>query len=239
MRPIGFSSGALAKSDYRRAIELQQRHDRITAIELSALREPELKPLVDVATKLTLGRFEYISFHAPSRFQLLSENEVVDLLRSLPGEWPLVVHPDLIRDPEYWSTLGPRLCLENMDLRKRTGRTVLEMQVMFELLPEAGFCLDLGHARQIDPTMSIAIEMLRMFGDRLRQLHVSEVGTFGEHRSRLGFLARLAFARVARYVPADVPLILESIVTEAEMRNELDTVRELSLLDQGVIHECA
>src|SRR5947209_19608892 len=96
MRPIGFSSGALAKSNYQRGIDLQQREDGITAIELSALREPELKPLVDVAAELPLARFEYVSFHAPSRFAVFREDEIVHLLRSLPGQWPLVVHPDLI-----------------------------------------------------------------------------------------------------------------------------------------------
>lgn len=226
MRPIGFSSGALAKSDYRRGIELQQGNDQITAIELSALREPELEPLINAAAQLPLSRFEYVSFHAPSAFNRLTEQTTVQLLHSLPGDWPIVVHPDLIHSHDVWATLGSRLCLENMDLRKRTGRTVEEMRAVFAALPDAGFCLDLGHARQIDPTMGIALDMLRTFGDRLRQLHVSEVGTFGEHR-RMGFLARTAYARVARYVPADVPLILEAIVTESEMKQELDAVREL------------
>jgi hypothetical protein len=84
----------------------------------------------------------------------------------------------------------------------------------------------LGHARQVDPTMGLAVEMLREFGSRLRQLHVSEVGTFGEHR-RIGYLARGAFARVARFLPPDVPLILESIVTSSEMQAEVETAREL------------
>jgi hypothetical protein len=226
MRPIGFSSGALAKGDYRRGIELQQACDGITAIELSALREPELEPLVAASGNLPLERFEYVSFHAPSSFRTLSEELTVELLTSLPGSWPIVVHPDLIHDAAVWRSLGSRLCLENMDLRKRTGRTVDEIAEVFAVLPEAGFCLDLGHARQIDPTMGVAIDMLRTFADRLRQLHVSEVGTFGEHR-RMGFLSRTAFARVARYVPADVPLILEAIVSEQEMQQELDTTRAL------------
>jgi hypothetical protein len=197
-----------------------------TAVELSALREPELEPLVDAAARLSLSKFEYVSFHAPSAFRALGERQVVALLFRLPVDWPVVVHPDLIDEPEVWATLGSRLCLENMDLRKRTGRTVAEMQAAFDALPEAGFCLDLGHARQIDPTMGIAIEMLQSFGTRLRQLHVSEVGTFGEHR-RLGFLARTAFRRVVRYVPADVPVILESIVAEKDMMDELQAARDI------------
>jgi hypothetical protein len=225
MRPIGFSSGALAKGDFRKGLALQDGAD-FTAIELSALREPELRPLVENAQLLPVGKFAYVSFHAPSAFNTLREQDVVALLAQLPSEWPTVVHPDLIHDPEIWASMGTRLCLENMDLRKRTGRTVDEMQAAFDSLPEAGFCLDLGHARQIDPTMGIAIEMLQRFGPRLRQLHVSEVGTFGDHR-RLGFLARTAFRRVVRYIPAEVPIILESIVSEDEIMSELNAAREI------------
>ena len=225
MRPIGFSSGALAKSDFRKGVALQEGTE-FTAVELSALREPELEPLIEAAESLSLGRFEYVSFHAPSAFRTLDEEDVVTLLLRLPVAWPVVVHPDLIHDPATWSILGSRLCLENMDIRKRTGRTVAEMRAAFAALPEAGFCLDLGHARQIDPTMGVAIEMLRDFGSRLRQLHVSEVGTFGEHR-RLGYLARTAFRKVVRYVPGDIPVILESIVAESDIMDELRTAREI------------
>lgn len=225
MRPIGFSSGALAKSDFRKGVALQEGME-FTAVELSALREPELEPLIDAAASLQLGRFEYVSFHAPSAFRILGEEDVVTLLLRLPLDWPVVVHPDLIHNPATWAALGSRLCLENMDIRKRTGRTVAEMQAAFDALPQAGFCLDLGHARQIDPTMGIAIEMLLNFGSRLRQLHVSEVGTFGEHR-RLGYLARTAFRKVVRYVPSDVPVILESIVVESDIMDELRTAREI------------
>lgn len=225
MRPIGFSSGALARGDFRKGVALQGGAE-FTAVELSALRERELEPLVSGAEGLSVGKFEYVSFHAPSAFQSLREADVVALLSRLPVDWPVVVHPDLIHKPEIWASLGSRLCLENMDLRKRTGRTVEEMRAAFAALPEAGFCLDLGHARQLDPTMGIAIEMLRNFGSRLRQLHVSEVGTFGEHR-RLGFLARTAFRRVVRYVPSETPVILESIVAEQDMMAEFDAAREI------------
>jgi hypothetical protein len=144
LRPIGFSSGALAKSDYRRGIELQQSNEDITAIELSALREPELKPLVSAISQLSLDHFQYISFHAPSSFAESDEGEIVSLLNSIPGSWPLVVHPDSIRDAELWATLGGHLCLENMDMRKRTGRTVGEMQLIALALTRR-IDLDLRH----------------------------------------------------------------------------------------------
>ncbi|MGI0084760.1 MAG: hypothetical protein ACREBQ_06730, partial [Nitrososphaerales archaeon] len=66
MRPIGFSTGALAYGDFRRALDILQ-GKRIAAIELSALRETELAPLIGALDSLDLSAFTYISVHAPSK----------------------------------------------------------------------------------------------------------------------------------------------------------------------------
>ena len=144
-----------------------------------------------------------------------------ELLLRLPEAWPIVAHPEILRTPALWRRLGGRLCLENMDDRKTTGRTPGELGELFEQFPEASFCLDLGHARQLDPTMASALRMLREFGGRLRQVHVSEVGTRGEHLP-LGATARLSFAEVAHRIPADCPLIIESVIEAGQIERELD-----------------
>jgi hypothetical protein len=74
--------------------------------------------------------------------------------------------------------------------------------------------------------MVSAMLMLREFGDRLRELHVSEVGPQGEHLP-LGATAKQAFARIAHLLPADCPLIIESIVPPELMERELDAVSAL------------
>lgn len=225
MRPIGFSTGALAKGDFERGLELQLEIPGISAVELSALRDHELEPLVDAVSRLPLSQFEYVSFHAPSKLVTLSERHVVDLLKSLPVEWPIIVHPEIIQDPASWSVLGSRLCVENMDNRKSTGRTPEELRAVFAVLPEATFCLDVGHVKQIDPTMSIAILMIREFGGRLRQVHVSDVGARGEHLP-VSMMARIAFGRLAQHIPSDCPLIIESIIEgDDRVRGELRLVR--------------
>jgi len=223
MRPIGFSTGALAKGDFIRGLDVQRHVERIDAVELSALRDYELPVLVQAIPSLDLHAFAYISFHAPSSLQTLDEETVFDLLFRLPESWPIVVHPEILRTPALWLRLGARLCLENMDNRKATGRTLGELRGLFEVFPEATFCLDLGHARQIDPTMASALLMLREFSGRLRQLHVSEVGSRGEHLP-LGATARHSFARVAHHVPATCPLIIESIIPTEGIERELDAV---------------
>lgn len=226
MRHVGFSTGALAKGDFRRAIRLQADHVEIDAIELSALRDHELRPLIEALPTLALPEFEYISFHAPSKLGTLSESEVVARLREVPRAWPIVVHPEIITTPAKWHAFGPQLCLENMDNRKPAGRTVAEMRELFALFPEASFCLDIGHARQIDPTMALAFMMLTEFSDRLVQIHVSDVGPKGEHLP-VRQLAEMAFRRLAHRVPAGCALIIESVVSPPEISRELSTVRRM------------
>lgn len=226
MKPIGFSTGALAKGDFATGLALQRNVSRIDAVELSALRDHELSSLVGAIPTLDLGGFEYISFHAPSKLQTLDEHAVFELLLGLPESWPVIVHPELLQTPSLWLELGERLCLENMDNRKTTGRTIAELRFLFEAFPEARFCLDLGHARQIDPTMVSAMLMLQEFSDRLVEMHISEVGPRGEHLP-LGATTRQAFARVVHLVPADCPLIIESIIPAERIEHELDAVSAL------------
>jgi hypothetical protein len=107
-----------------------------------------------------------------------------------------------------------------MDNRKTTGRTLVEMRELLALFPLAVFCLDLGHARQIDPTMATAMRMATEFGSRLRQLHVSEVGRGGEHLP-LSALAMYAFQLVAPLIPVDCPAIIESVVTPDRIEREM------------------
>src|SRR5260221_1156419 len=135
MRPIGFSTGALAKGDFARGIQVQVERTDIAAIELSALRDHELRPLIEALPRLEIDGLAYVSFHASSRLGNLSEDIVIDLLSQIPSQWPIIVHPETILNPPRWHRFGPQLCLENMDNRKTTGRTVMEMRELFRVFP--------------------------------------------------------------------------------------------------------
>jgi hypothetical protein len=110
-------------------------------------------------------------------------------------------------DFEAWRSPGPVVCIENMDKRKPVGRSAAELGLIFEQLPEARFCFDIGHARQFDPTMIEATKILREFGARLRQVHGSEVNTRSKH-DRVSYASMLAFREVAHLIPERIPLIL-------------------------------
>jgi hypothetical protein len=98
--------------------------------------------------------------------------------------------------------------IENMDPRKRTGRTGAELQPFLDALPLAGFCFDVAHAAAVDESMDLAHELLDRFGPQLRHLHVSSLDDDLHH-------VPLTAADSERFAPVlarcrDVPWILEA-----------------------------
>ena len=166
-----------------------------------------------------------MSVHAPSQRVELSESELFEQLESLaPFVDGIVVHPDLIIEVDNWKVLGERAYIENMDNRKPIGRTVDELQPFFDALPAARFCLDLGHAWQIDPTMRLATELLHAFHSRLAELHISEVDADSRHRP-ISSKAANDFRAVAELIPENIPAIIESEVQHDELQTELRIVQ--------------
>jgi len=169
----------------------------------------------------------YVSIHAPSKIEQENEALVAKRLRGLLTRgWPIVVHPDAIRDFSLWREFGSLLCIENMDKRKPIGRSANELGLVFDQLPEASLCFDIGHARQVDTTMTEAYLILEEFGGRLRQVHISEVDT-GSRHNPLSYASIMAFQEVAHRIPESVPIILQTpAADEAEMMGEIAKARE-------------
>jgi hypothetical protein len=206
---IGYSTGSIAKNDFRLALQILAK-EPIEAIEVSALREHEIYPLFDVIDELDLSRYNYVSFHAPSKLTNISEDELIgQLTKLLQKNWPIVVHPDIIQDYSKWRALGHHVCIENMDKRKPCGRTADDLEFIFQQLPAATFCLDVAHARQVDPTMSQCYQMLMNFSNRLTQVHLSDVTSDSKHVP-LNIQAMHAYERIIRHIPGGIPVILES-----------------------------
>jgi hypothetical protein len=135
------------------------------------------------------------------------------------------LHPDAIQDFALWRPFGSSLLIENMDRRKPCGRTVRELENIFELLPDACLCFDLAHARQVDTTMTSAHLILKRFGERLRQVHLSEVNTDSKH-DRLSYGAILAYQKVAALIPDNALVILETPVSGQAIEAEIERAKE-------------
>lgn len=179
------------------------------AVEISALSAPELPSLLH-ALGAAVPTFGYVAVHAPTKsLSKGKEGELVELLSHLP-RWvsTIVVHPDVVDDAKRFHALGDRVVFENMDRRKGNGRTVDELAPFFEMVPRAGFCLDLAHVGSIDSTLGLANELIDAFGHRLRQVHVSSLDADAHHVPLTSTDAE-RFRAVLERVP-NTPVILES-----------------------------
>jgi hypothetical protein len=123
-----------------------------------------------------------------------------------------------------------------MDRRKPIGRSVVELAAIFESLPEALLCFDLGHARQCDSSMTDAFLMLSTFQNKLVQVHLSEVNSESQH-DPISYGASLAFQQIASLIPESVPVILESRVTSAQILSEVRRAQE-ALAVMGANDHC-
>jgi hypothetical protein len=228
MRPIGFSTGALARGDFRSALSTLRRY-RIGVVELSALRVEELEPLAAAIPSLDLAGFTFVSIHAPSRFNVEDECWVLQYLKTFASAgFPVVVHPDVIFHPQQWRVLGNHLLIENMDKRKPVGRSVDELWRYFAVLPDARFCFDIGHARQVDPSMTEAALLVRAFGDRLTEIHMSEVNTASRH-DPISSNAVAAFTPIMAGIPEEIPIVLEPLIDQGQSDVETELRRAIEV----------
>lgn len=237
MRPIGFSTGAIAFGDFRGALGTLSHHASLVCVELSALRVSEVRPLIEALPSLDLRRYEYVSLHAPSRFSTEEESWLANLLyEKVPSSWPIVLHPDTIHDYSLWERFGQRIAIENMDRRKASGRGFKELTQIFSKLPSARLCFDIGHSHQYDPSMTEAFETLTALGSRVVQMHVSEVDSESHHEP-VSYGTMLAFKRVSYLVPEWVPIILESRVTQPQIESEIAAAEEALSKSEGSLGE--
>ncbi len=224
---VGFSTGALEKGDFRRAIDWIKR-GQPEAVELSALRFEELLPLVEAIDSLGVEGVEYVSFHAPSSFQREQESQAVQLLtRVFDRGWNIVVHPDVIYTPSLWLKFKDQLLVENMDRRKSIGRTASELSEIFERLPEARLCLDVAHARNLDTTLGVIRDIVRQFVGRIAEIHISELDSRCQHRPLSAGAVRdyKRFSSVLRGIPVIIESMLDS-QHECQRLKEVELARE-------------
>lgn len=235
MGEIGFSTGALAYGDFRRGLEIV-REAQLSIIELSVLRQPEVEPFLNALPSLDLHDFSFVSIHAPSVFEDDEKEALIArrFLDLLPDSWYVVLHPDAGSDLALWKPFGSRLLVENMDKRKRTGRTAHELETVFHCLPEASLCFDVAHARQVDPTMLESWFILKQFGHKVREVHVSELNSQSKHR-RLSDAAVSAIGEISDLIPATAALIIESPVDRSQVNEEVEQVRRAFPMPRSLV----
>lgn len=89
----------------------------------------------------------------------------------------------------------------------------------------AGLCFDIGHARQVDSSMTEALRILSRLGDRLREVHVSSVRSDNRHYP-MDLPMIWACQAISHRIPEPVPIIIEARLREDELALERDKVRD-------------
>jgi hypothetical protein len=209
-RNIGASTGYMA-SNYGQWPLLVSEATAVStvAVELSALSETELPSLMTFVEEAPALPFLFVSVHGPTKDREMAEDELVEMMSRLVGRVDaIVMHPDVMREPGHFRELGSTLAIENMDSRKATGQTAAHLAEYFAELPEAGLCFDVPHAASVDPTLTVAHDLLDVHRHRLRHVHLSSLDERCHHRS-------LTAADQARFMSVldrcrDVPWILEA-----------------------------
>src|SRR2546429_2186647 len=97
MSRTGYSTGALAKGDIANGVAMV-RVLNLKSIELSALRQTEVRHLVQYVEESDLSDFNHVSIHAPTDFNRDDEEWVVGILEQIarPRNWAVVMHPDAV-----------------------------------------------------------------------------------------------------------------------------------------------
>lgn len=220
---VGFSTGALTRGDFLAALDMLASR-RLDAVEISALRLQELPALVEALPALDLRPYKHVSVHAPSKFDPSEEARLVATLAAIAHRvHGIVVHAEALHDVRRWRALGTKVLIENADIRKRVGRTAAEMSRILEELPEARVCFDLAHVHQIDFSLVEARRMLRAFGDRIGQIHISQLDNACHHEA-LTHAVGDQFRKIASLLP-ETAVIIESCVPAAAIDSQVELVR--------------
>ena len=74
--------------------------------------------------------------------------------------------------------------------------------------------------------MTTARILAQRFAKRIRQLQVSEVNTASEHVG-ISAATTMAFQKMIDLVDTEIPIIIESVVSEANMKRELNRVASI------------
>lgn len=207
----GIATGAFVaeRDEWPRAIE-RARAEGWRWVELTALRGRlrSLLPFLD-ASPHVLDAFDRVSVHAPA----LGDDAPAEIVKALaPLPFDVVLHPDVYGEEPSCAELGRRALFENMDVTKRFGRSVADLEAIFVKFPDAGLCLDVAHVWTNDPSLRLGHDLVDAFAGQLRQLHVSGIEPDGTHRPT-------TTADIALYEPLlercrGVPWLLETELAE-------------------------
>lgn len=210
---IGFSTGCLYKTQQTISARMIDFFRKIgcNAIELNCPDKTDLKTILEFTKKDFTG-FKHISVHSP-RLSGKDASEILDILETIHKNICLdcvIIHPDEIADIKALSKRTFPIGIENMDSRKKFGKTKEELESLFKDHPNFGFVLDVNHVYTNDPSMKLSHELSEAFGKKTMQSHLS--GFVHSHDP----LSKTHQTIIIDAVPKNTPIIIESVCNDEE-----------------------
>lgn len=184
-----------------------------------------------------LKGLKYVSIHAPFRLirNMESEEEVEDILRSIESLYKkvkaknVIMHPFDIPEPEILMKFKFNVITENMPKIMKKNHKLITLEDVFRKYPKIGLCLDVAHAYR--KSMKETNEIVRKFGNKIRQIHLS--GTYrGKDHLSLKCVTKDFFKSIEPIKSLRVPLIIEEGFDKRNLKlleDEIKLVRQLFL----------
>ncbi|MDO8669597.1 MAG: hypothetical protein Q7K65_04865 [Candidatus Buchananbacteria bacterium] len=234
---IGFSTGCLHKSGLKLVDKLKAYlRAGATALELGFVTPEQLFNFeLTEADMSKLRKFSKITIHAPCRdikyFDVSGlTNAVIRKLTALSQMLPVsgvVFHPDTVANFNGLEVVPFPVLIENMDRNKKFGTSVEEIREIRDNY-DFGFVLDLQHAYEHDPSMTLAHELASAMGNKIRHLHVSGQTVDSYHAPVYKADNKKQICRLLKILPG-VPVVLEGIILDepfASTKREIAYVME-------------
>lgn len=182
MIKLGYSTGGKSK------ISLKKRVKKILdvedfAIEVSFIAPDRLKEKISDKTIDLIKNFKYVSVHAPAREVAYPSKKDAWVIKSLKEivqrikPHTVLFHPNNILDFDWLNNeFGSLVSFENMDKRKKFGKTVKDLKQVFKKSPQAKFVFDINHLYTVNSKIDLVGKFHAQFGKRLCHYHLSAYG---------------------------------------------------------------
>ncbi|EKE15705.1 MAG: hypothetical protein ACD_11C00110G0013 [uncultured bacterium] len=170
-------------------------------------------------------QFKSISLHIPS-LDAYSDVKIASLLETVVQVHNkihfdmIVLHPYEAMNWDIFRQFDLPFAIENMDWRKDFGKYTDSLKDIFSKF-DVSMVLDLNHCYSNDPSMKLAEELLDVFGDRIKKIHLSGFGTYHDP------LYRTKQEEILKAIPdKNLPIIIESVCdTVEEIKEEFEYVK--------------
>ena len=236
-RIISFSLGNIwrwsASADRSKLIRYLKTLD-ISGVEIVFPTEQELNAFhLSRKDAQWLRGLEHTTIHAPFNLFLskASENAILKQLNIISELYEEIRAKSVVFHPASRERLAPladrnfHVAVENLPPRNQVG--IGKLQQIFDVYPYFSFCLDISHAYLWSKDETV--RLIRAFGDRLSQIHLSGTYRRKSHQS-LQTVSQDFLRTIGDIKHLDVPLVVEEdfkLINIAAVKEELTFIRGL------------